>query len=54
MDLLLLQDLTNSQFQGLVVMHAGSMQDRTQPRLEFFPENKIDWIGGLKAAQALM
>lgn len=45
-------DLTTPQVAGLVVLHAGSLQDRTQPRLEFFPENKHGWLGELKANSA--
>jgi len=36
----------------MVILHAGGMQDSTQPMLEFFPENKHGWIGGIKAERA--
>lgn len=32
--------MTNPDFKGLVILHTGTMQDRTQPKMELFPENK--------------
>ncbi|KAK4546227.1 hypothetical protein LTR36_002364 [Oleoguttula mirabilis] len=37
--------LINSAFEGLVILHTGSMQDRTQPSMELFKENKHAWVG---------
>ncbi|KAK5133663.1 hypothetical protein LTR08_007517 [Meristemomyces frigidus] len=38
--------MENAAFPGLVILHAGSMQDGTQqPSLELFAEDKYSWVG---------
>lgn len=45
--------MRNSAFEGLTILHTGSMQDRTQPSMELFKENKHAWIGDVTSQSKL-